>query len=233
MSTQEQFWSCYYGEIVKKANPWLDYSNERVQAQTFGLALEAAGPIGARRCVDIGCGWGHFSRSLSALQASSVTGVDIVPEMIAQHERAHPQIRWLCGSLQSPDLLEQLGSYDIAFLLEVLQYVPAVEALNALWKRLLPGGRIVGIVPNADCGIVSRTRARFGANYAPLTLGEIDAVLQGWDELEYAAYRGLSFGSDQRLAPYEVSSWRTSRDWESEPNRIQFVAIKRSVPGAP
>jgi hypothetical protein len=39
MSTQEQFWSCYYGEIVKKANPWLDYSNERVQAQTFGLAL--------------------------------------------------------------------------------------------------------------------------------------------------------------------------------------------------
>jgi 2-polyprenyl-3-methyl-5-hydroxy-6-metoxy-1,4-benzoquinol methylase len=230
MSTQEQFWTSYYGEVVKNATPWLDYSNERVQAQTFGLALEAAGPIGGRRCVDIGCGWGHFSRSLSALQASGVTGVDIVPEMIALHEREHPQIRWLCGSLRSADLLEQLGRYDIAFLVEVLQYLPAAEALNALWQRLLPGGRIVGVVPNADCPIVCRTRARFGANYAPLTVAQIDAVLQGWPELECAAYRGLSFVRDQRLAPYAVSPWRTSREWESEPNRVQFVAIKRSAP---
>jgi SAM-dependent methyltransferase len=161
-----------------------------------------------------------------------VTGVDIVPEMIARHEREHPQIRWLCGSLQSADFLEQLGSYDIVFLLEVLQYVPAAAALGALWECLLPGGRIVGVVPNADCPIVSRTRERFGANYAPLTLGHIDAVLRGLDELEYAAYRGLSFGRDQRLAPYEVSPWRTSWDSESEPNRIQFVAIKRSTPSA-
>ena len=232
MSTQEQFWSSYYAEVVKTGDSWLDYSNERVQAQTFGLALEAAGPISARSCVDIGCGWGQFCRSLSALRASRVTGVDIVPEMIAQHEREHPHIRWLCGSLQSPDLLEQLGSYDIAFVLEVLQYAPLAEALGALWERLLPGGRIVGVVPNADCPIVSRTRARFGATYAPPTLHQIDAVLQGCDDLEYAAYRGLAFGCDQRLAPYEVSSWRTLRQWESEPNRIQFVGIKRSARSA-
>jgi 2-polyprenyl-3-methyl-5-hydroxy-6-metoxy-1,4-benzoquinol methylase len=227
MSTQEQFWSSYYAEVVKTGDAWLDYSNERGQAQIFGLALEGAGPISARSCVDIGCGWGQFSRSLSALRASRVTGVDIVPEMIAQHRREHPHIRWLCGSLQSPDLLEQLGSYDIAFVLEVLQYVPLAEVLDAIWERLLPGGRIVGVVPNADCPIVSRTRARFGTNYAPPSLHRIDAVVQAWGELEHAAYRGLSFGSDQRLAPYEVSSWRTSRGWEAEPNRIQFVAIKR------
>ena len=124
------------------------------------------------------------------------------------------------------------GSYDIAFVLEVLQYVPLAEALGALWERLLPGGRIVGVVPNADCPIVSRTRARFGAKYAPPTLHQIDAVLQGCDELEHAAYRGLAFGGDQRLAPYEVSSWRTLPTWESEPNRIQFVAIKRSARSA-
>jgi 2-polyprenyl-3-methyl-5-hydroxy-6-metoxy-1,4-benzoquinol methylase len=232
MNAQEQFWSSYYGDIAKKGDLWLDYSNERVQAQTFGLALEAAGPIRARRCVDIGCGWGHFCRSLSALDASSVTGVDIVPEVIAQHEQEHPHIRWLCGSLQSPNLLEQLGSYDIAFVLEVLQYVPFTQAMGAIWERLLPGGRIVGIVPNIDCPIVSRTRARFGANYAPPSLHQIDAVVQGWAQLEHAAYRGLSFGSDQRLAPYEVSPWGPSREWESEPNRIQFVAIKRCAPSA-
>src|SRR4029079_6239028 len=99
----------------------------------------------------------------------------------------------------------QLGSYDLAFVLEVLQYVPLAETLGALWDRLLPGGRIVGIVPNADCPIVSRTRARFGgAKYAPPTLHQIDAVLRGCDELESVAYRGLAFRDDQRLLPYDV-----------------------------
>jgi 2-polyprenyl-3-methyl-5-hydroxy-6-metoxy-1,4-benzoquinol methylase len=232
MSTQEQFWSSYYADVVKTGDAWLDYSNERVQAQTFGLALEGAGPISARSCVDIGCGWGQFSRSLSALRASRVTGVDIVPEMIARHQREHPHIRWLCGSLQSRELLGQLGSYDIAFVLEVLQYVPLAEGLGAIWERLLPGGRVVGVVPNADCPIVSRTRARFGANYTPPSLRQIDAVVQALGELEHVAYRGLSFGADQRLAPYEVSSWRSLREWEAEPNRIQFVAIKRRGPSA-
>ena len=78
VSTQEQFWRDYYVEIVEKGNLWLDYSNERVQAQTFALALEAAGPVRSKQCIDIGCGWGDFCCTLSALQASTVTGVDIV-----------------------------------------------------------------------------------------------------------------------------------------------------------
>jgi 2-polyprenyl-3-methyl-5-hydroxy-6-metoxy-1,4-benzoquinol methylase len=229
MNAQEEFWADYYGEIVKAGNAWLDYSNERVQAQIFGLALDAAGPVRGKQCLDIGCGWGHFSRALSALGASTVTGVDIVPRIIAQHRREYPQIRWLCGSLHRPDLAAQLGQYDIAFLLEVLQYVPLGETLNTVWQRVRPGGRIVGVVPNADCAIVSRTRARFGTQYTPPTIAQIQAVVADWRELEQAAYRGLSFGADQRLVPYEVSGWRTSGGWGAEPNRIQFVAMKRGL----
>ena len=81
---------------------------------------------------------------------------------------------------ESPISSSSSGRTISRFVLEVLQYVPLAEALGALWERLLPGGRIVGVVPNADCPIVSRTRARFGANYAPPTLRQIDAVLQGW-----------------------------------------------------
>jgi 2-polyprenyl-3-methyl-5-hydroxy-6-metoxy-1,4-benzoquinol methylase len=230
MNTQEQFWLSYFGDVFKKGNSWLDYSNDRVQTQTFGLALEAAGSVRTKQCVDIGCGWGDFCRTLSVLRASSVTGVDIVPEVITEHTRAYPHIRWLCGSLQNPDLAEQLGSYDVAFLLEVLQYVPLADAMRVVWERLLPGGRIVAMVPNASCPIVSRTRDRFAAKYAPPTIEQIDTVLRGWPELEHAAYRGLSFAADQRLVPYEVSSWLTSGGWEAEPNRIQFVALKRGAP---
>jgi 2-polyprenyl-3-methyl-5-hydroxy-6-metoxy-1,4-benzoquinol methylase len=227
MNVQEEFWSGYYGDIVKRGNSWLDYSNERVQVQTFGLALDAAGPVRGKRCLDVGCGWGHFCRALSALGASSVTGVDIVPEVIAQQEQEWPHIRWLCGSLSTIEPIDELGTCDIAFLLEVLQYVPFPAALRTIWDRVLPGGRIVAVVPNARCSIVSRTRARFGASYAPPTIAEIEAELSGWPELEHLAYRGLAFRADQRLVPYEVSAWQTTGAWDAEPNRIQFVAIKR------
>ncbi len=232
MSTRQEFWSRYYADVVKKGESWLDYSNERVQMQTFGLALEAAGPVRMKRCIDIGCGWGDLCRTLSTLRASAVTGVDIVPELIAEHSRAYPHIRWLCGSLHEPSILAQLASYDVAFLLEVLQLVPLVDTIRVIWNQLAPGGRIVAMVPNANCPIVSRTRQRFAANYIPPTFAEIDAVLQRRPDLERVAYRALWFRADQELVPYEVSSWRLSEDWDEEPNRIQFVALKRKEPGS-
>jgi 2-polyprenyl-3-methyl-5-hydroxy-6-metoxy-1,4-benzoquinol methylase len=229
MSAQEEFWSKYYGDVVKIGNAWLDYSNERVQAQTFGLALEAAGPIRTKRCLDVGCGWGHFCCALDALGASSVTGLDIVPEMIAHHQREYPHIRWICGGLNEDDVSRGLDSCDVAFLLEVLQYLPFPNALRAVWNRVLPGGRVVAVVPNANCSIVSRTRERFGNRYAPLTVAPIAAELATWPDLESVWYRGWSFGGDQQLVPYEISPWRTSEGWDGEPNRFQFVAIKRSA----
>ena len=229
MSAQEEFWSKYYGDVVKSGNAWLDYSNERVQSQTFGLALEAAGPIRTKRCLDVGCGWGHFCRVLDALGAASVTGLDIVPEMIAHHEREYPQIRWICSGVNEDDLSQRLDSCDVAFLLEVLQYLPFPDALRAVWNRIVPGGRIVAVVPNANCSIVSRTRARFGDRYAPLTVAAIATELATWPDLEHVWYRGWSFGRDQQHVPYEISPWRISGGWDGEPNRFQFVAIKRAA----
>jgi 2-polyprenyl-3-methyl-5-hydroxy-6-metoxy-1,4-benzoquinol methylase len=231
MRAREQFWIDYYTNVLNRGNAWLDYSNGRVQAQTFGLAIEAAGPLQEKRCLDIGCGRGSFCRTLLALDAMSVTGVDIVPHLIAEHKLAYPSIRWLCGSLQNPHLVEQLESYDVAFLLEVLQLMPLADTLRVLWNRLRPGGRIVAVVPNANCPIVSRTRERFDANYKPRTVAELDAVLRSCSDLEQAAYRGLSFRADQQVVPYDVSAWRTTGDWKAEPNRIQFIALKNSASG--
>ena len=230
MDAKEEFWSNYYGEVVKTGNSWLDYSNERVQAQTFGLALEAAGPIRSKRCLDVGCGWGHFCRVLDVLGATTVTGLDIVPEMIAHHQREYPHIRWICGSLNTSDLSAQLGSCDVVFMLEVLQYLPFPGAVRAIWNCVPPGGRIVAVVPNAKCSIVSRTLARFGNRYAPLTTALIDAELRGWPDLEQVWYRGWSFARDQRNVPYDVSPWQATGEWDAEPNRLQLVAIKHAAP---
>jgi 2-polyprenyl-3-methyl-5-hydroxy-6-metoxy-1,4-benzoquinol methylase len=227
MTIREAFWATYFEGVSRQGNSWLDYSNERVQAQTFGLALEAAGSVLDKRCVDYGCGHGQFCLALHSLGAGSVTGIDIVPDVIAHHQREYPHVRWLCASAGSTDLAEHVEPYDVAFLLEVLQYLPLEQTIDAVWERLVPGGRIVAVVPNAACEIVSKTRARFDARYDPPSLAQLQAVWADRPDLEQLAYRGLFFGTDQRLVPYEVSPWQTS-DWDGIPNRIQFVAIKRS-----
>jgi len=46
-------------QVSESQTPWLDYSNDRVQAQSLSLAIEAAGPIKGKLVFDLGCGWGH------------------------------------------------------------------------------------------------------------------------------------------------------------------------------
>jgi len=223
---RSSFWVRYYREIVARKTPWLDYSNERVQAQTFGLCLEAAGPVIGRRCLDIGCGWGHFSLSLAALQAAEVTGIDAMEELVAELRKKHPHVRWTTGDVQDRTFRESLGAFDLVFLLEVLQYMPIRDTIHGLWESLAPGGRIVAMVPNRECPIIQGAVARFEGRYAPPSPAEIVAVLASLPEHAYWEYRGLRFQEDQRHLPYAVSPWTRSILWDAPPNRLLIVAEK-------
>jgi SAM-dependent methyltransferase len=224
---RERFWAEYYRGVFRAGTPWLDYSNERVQMQTFATALEAAGPVEGRRCLDVGCGRGQFARALLGLSASAVTGIDIVPELLERNRAMAPAIRWLCGSLENPRFTASLGDYDVVLLLEVLQYIPLATALETLWPHVTPGGRIVAVVPNAECAIAARTRARFGPGYDPPTSGQIAAALGALPGASHWAIRGMFFREDQTLGPYDLSPWSTHHRWTTAPNRLQFVAIRR------
>jgi 2-polyprenyl-3-methyl-5-hydroxy-6-metoxy-1,4-benzoquinol methylase len=225
MSTQQEFWSAYYRNVFQQGQHWLDYSNERVQAQTFGLVLEAAGPIRGRRCLDVGCGWGQLARALHDLGAAEVTGIDVVAEGIERLSREYAHIRWLHGDLRD-DLGLRDASLDLLLLIEVLQYVPLAETLTTAWRLLAPGGRLVAVVPNAECTIVAGTRQRFDSRYSPPSFEQLareTGVLQG---VERWACRGLSFADDQRIAPYETTAWVQAPSWTRQPNRLQLVATK-------
>jgi 2-polyprenyl-3-methyl-5-hydroxy-6-metoxy-1,4-benzoquinol methylase len=231
VSEREQFWIEYYRNILFTGKPWLDYSNERVQIQTFATALEAAGPVEGRRCLDAGCGRGQFARALLGLSASHVTGIDIVPELLRWNTDATPSLCWLCGSIQDPAFTARLGEYDLVFLLEVLQYLPLVPALAALWPHVAFGGRLVAVVPNAECAIAARARARFGFGYDPPRPADITAALTALPDAQYWAIRGMFFREDQTIGPYELSSWDTELRSRTVPNRVQFVVLKRPAQG--
>lgn len=226
MDTRERYWLEYYEDVARTGSAWLDYSNERVQSQTFGLTVEAAGPVRGKACLDLGCGRGTFVNMLAALGAQPVTGVDLVPDMIAANARAYPHVRWVQGTLPELDARGELDTFDLIVLLEVLQYVPLERTLQLAWRHMRPGGRLIAVFPNIACPIVRHTRHRFDANYAPPALDGVVAQLASEPDSDAVQYRGLTFGADQRLVPYDVSQWQSRGRWPSEPNRIQVIAHK-------
>jgi hypothetical protein len=138
----------------------------------------------------------------------------------------YPQIAWRAGTPADLDARGDLEPFDIAFLLEVLQYMSFADVMDVLWRRLAPGGRIVAIFPNENCPIVSATSARFSARYAPPSLCAIVETIARMRDVETHRFRGLAFAADQRIAPYELSTWRTEPVWATAPNRIQLVVAK-------
>jgi 2-polyprenyl-3-methyl-5-hydroxy-6-metoxy-1,4-benzoquinol methylase len=222
---RERYWSAYYRKLVD-APDWLDYSNERVQSQTFSLALEAAGPLVGRRCLDLGCGWGRFTVGLHALGAD-VTGIDLVSAFIERNRTLHRDIRWHSGSLPDAAFEKALGTFDAVFAVEVLQLMPFRQTVASMWRLLRPGGRIVASVPNRLCAIVASVVERFEGRYDPPSADDVRATLADLPDLETWAYRGLHFREDQRLFPYSTSTWTQDTTWAIEPNRLVFVAQKK------
>jgi 2-polyprenyl-3-methyl-5-hydroxy-6-metoxy-1,4-benzoquinol methylase len=220
------YWATYYRDVVDDGQPWLDYSNGRVQAQTFALALEGAGPVTGLRCLDVGCGWGQLTRIVGGLGAPEPTGMDIVPELIASLQESHPGHRWICGSPTDEALLESLGQFDVVFAVEVLQVVPLEAAVMALWQRVAPAGRLIGVVANGSCPIVQRTEQRFPGKYLGLDVASVTSVIEQLDQVAAFGLRGMFFQEDQRLVPYQAGAWSTTPSWEDPPNRIQFVVQK-------
>jgi hypothetical protein len=91
---------------------------------------------------------------------------------------------------------------------------------------LAPGGRLVAVVPNADCSIVAGTRQRFDARYAPPTFEQLSREVGSLPGVAQWACRGLSFADDQRIAPYETTPWTRAPSWTRQPNRLQLAAVK-------
>ncbi len=94
------------------------------------------------RIVDIGCGDGRFSRELSLVyQSSTVVGIDYSRRAIALASAMNPDIDNI--TFQSLDITQKhnLGTFDVAVLMEVFEHIPIknagnfMESVHALLKK--------------------------------------------------------------------------------------------------
>jgi SAM-dependent methyltransferase len=225
---EDGFWRSYYTGVHGQGQEWLDYSNEMVQVQGFGLALEAAGQVVGRSALDVGCGMGRFTQLLHALGAAPVTGLELIAGTVAALRQRTPAISWLVGDAADPLSYEQLSPCDLVFALEVLQYVPFAPTIRLLWQLVRPGGRLIGLIPNRACPIVAKPMARFAGRFLAVDQAEIGTALGTLPALSAWRLRGLRFAADQTVVPYAVSPWTCDALAGAAPNRFQFVAIKQA-----
>jgi len=110
-------------------------------------ALRALLPasLGGLRVLDLGCGFGWFSRWARQNGASQVLGIDVSQKMLMRaHAETHdPAIRYLRADLERLRSL-QSSSFDLVFSSLALHYVKNLHGLVSKVRRsLVPGGSLV------------------------------------------------------------------------------------------
>lgn len=101
-------------------------------------------PLQGLRVVDLGCGFGWFSRWAGAQGGAQVVGIDLSENMLARAraETADDAVSYQRGDLQDLDLPP--GAFDLAYSSLALHYVEDVRRLLAVvHQALAPGGRLV------------------------------------------------------------------------------------------
>lgn len=97
-----------------------------------------------RRIVDLGCGFGWFSRFAAGDGATSVLGLDLSENMIAKAraENTHPAITYEIADLERLELPQ--GAFDLAYSSLAFHYLEDFGRLaSQVHAALIPGGRFV------------------------------------------------------------------------------------------
>ncbi|AOM84168.1 class I SAM-dependent methyltransferase [Salisediminibacterium beveridgei] len=135
-----------------------------------GLLLEHlarydfAKPYVRGRVLDLACGSGYGTAKIAKARKKEITeiiGVDVDEEIIhfAHKEYYHPLMTFKVADGTSPDLIDQLGTFDSILSFETIEHVPDDRAFfKQLMSLLNPGGYLVMSTPfGRGRGVSSRS----------------------------------------------------------------------------
>lgn len=135
--------------MTHQGAPWLERP-EREDEERPDLVLAALRLKPGDAVADIGCGTGYFSwRMAKAVGDRGVVyGVEIQPEMLAllaarMKERGVTNVVGVTGTVRDPNLPQPV---DLVLMVDVYhEFSHPWEMLDAICRRLKPGGRVVFI----------------------------------------------------------------------------------------
>jgi ubiquinone/menaquinone biosynthesis C-methylase UbiE len=100
-------------------------------------------PSDCDRLLEIGCGFGAFTRLL-ANRAKHVTAIDLSPQMIRvarDSSKDHSNVDFILGDFFQLEL--PTDSFDCIVSIATLHHLPQAEALNRMKAVLRPGGALI------------------------------------------------------------------------------------------
>jgi 2-polyprenyl-6-hydroxyphenyl methylase/3-demethylubiquinone-9 3-methyltransferase len=134
--------------MLHKLNPVrLAYIRDMVD-QHWSLDEHSLKPLAGKTALDVGCGAGLLAEPLARLGAA-VTAVDAAPELI-EAARDHAAGQGLTIDYRAMPVEAVRGRFDLVTSMEVIEHVADPAAfVQALAKRLAPGGLLILSTPNA------------------------------------------------------------------------------------
>jgi 2-polyprenyl-3-methyl-5-hydroxy-6-metoxy-1,4-benzoquinol methylase len=171
---------------------WHDGSDEHFQqmVSAFGRKLTPLLPSDrAARIIEIGCGTGFALGALQKLGYSAIKGIDSDRGQIAEATRRNLPAECVPANETARYLERQRDLFDVALCIDVLEHIPVAEQLNflrAIRTALVPGGKIVVQVPNANAAIASRFRYGDWTHHCSFSEHSLDFVLHnaGFDGIQ-------------------------------------------------
>lgn len=135
-------------------------------------------PRGAKRVLDVGCGFGGLGKLLRGRQVEKLYGIEINPNASSYLKEIYDQ-HWI-GSVEDIDLPVDFPKFDCIIFADVLEHlVDPWSILIQYSELLLDDGKIVASIPNVqnlgliygllfkgrwtygDSGLLDRTHLRF------------------------------------------------------------------------
>lgn len=253
------YWTEHFNELAKSetTSAQLDFSNHALIVQNYAFILEACGAIANKRVLDAGFGTGDLACMMDRLGAD-VTAFDVVTTRIAQLRVEAPTIAWWHDDISTWKQPRAAERFDIVVACETLQYVEFNSAIRRFLNVMTDSGRIVILIPNADCPIVQRVSQRFENKYVGISMKSLPHRLRSLGTNLCVTYRGIYFQDDQSLGPYRSGPWQQvrsgnvpeARKHDDQPrpphfrtgmpsaiaetaNRIQIIVSRSAKPGGP
>jgi SAM-dependent methyltransferase len=165
------------------------------------------------RIIDVGCGSGAVSRSLSRM-GLDVTGIDTVESFVRKAESRCPDGTFYVGRVQ---LLSDVAPFDAIGLFDVLEHLDApLELLTAAMKLGRPGALVVATVP-AMRSLFSAMDVATGhkRRFDPGELAELLREAGLSDPKERSIFRAISYLMRARRSRWDAYQPGDSMDDET------------------